>query len=309
MVNSGTLDASATVAGAQGGTITLKNMSGTTIHSGKIIAQGGQGGAGGNAEVSGATVQFTGAVDLTAPGGATGNLLFDPENVTIQANGPSTTTPSPTGTFTLTNTFTGEVDNSILTVSDLEAALANANITVTTGASGSAGAQVGDITVSNQVSWTAATSLTLSAYRNIDVNASVTNTGGGAVNLRADNSGTGIGTVVFSGNGQISTSGAVNIFYNPSVNPAASVVNTTSYVSPTENFSGNVTGGATLTAYMLVNTVYDLQNVQNNRGAPTRSGPISTPRRRPRGTTARALCRLGVQPQGHFTVSSTGRVT
>ena len=56
----------------------------------------------------------------------------------------------------------------------------------------------------------------------------------------------------------------MSIFYNPSVNPAGSGVNNTSYVNPVEDFSGNVTGGGTLTAYMLVNTVYDLQNIKNN---------------------------------------------
>ena len=87
VTNSGTLNASATVAGGTGGTVTLKNMGGKTVHSGKIIAKGGQGGAGGNAEVSGATVQFTGTVDLTAPGGTTGNLLLDPTTFTVAATG------------------------------------------------------------------------------------------------------------------------------------------------------------------------------------------------------------------------------
>ena len=59
------------------------------------------------------------------------------------------------------------------------------------------------------------------------------------------------------------TSGAVNIFYNPSDNPAGSAVNLGSYTNPT-NFSDNVTGGGTLTAYMLVNTLNDLQNIQTD---------------------------------------------
>ena len=54
----------------------------------------------------------------------------------------------------------------------------------------------------------------------------------------------------------------MNIFYNPAGNNN-STVNSTSYKSPT-NFSSYVSGGATLNAYMLVNTVYDLQNIQNN---------------------------------------------
>jgi hypothetical protein len=78
VVNSGTLDASATANGGQGGTVTLKTE-GAAIDNGKILAKGGQGGAGGNVDISGKTgLSFTGTVDLTAPGGATGNLLIVP---------------------------------------------------------------------------------------------------------------------------------------------------------------------------------------------------------------------------------------
>ena len=78
VVNSGTLDASATAAGGQGGTVLVKSAAGKVVHSGKIIARGGQGGVGGNAEISGPQFSFTGTVDLTSPGGTTGNLLLDP---------------------------------------------------------------------------------------------------------------------------------------------------------------------------------------------------------------------------------------
>ncbi len=260
LVNSGTLDASATVQGGQGGTVLLKNAGGTTIHSGKIVAQGGQGGTGGNAEISGKAVQFTGTVDLTAQGGKTGNLLFDPENVTIQSTGSTTAT----GSGSPTDVYTGTSDDSVITVTDLENALATANITVTTGVADSKGSQAGDITVSDDVTWGSGNSLTLNAYRNINLNASLTNNGGAMITLRADNSGTGVGTVTFSQNAFLSTSGAVSIFYNPSVNPAGSEINQSSYVNPTEDYSAHVTGGGSLTAYMLVNTLNDLENVRNN---------------------------------------------
>jgi filamentous hemagglutinin family protein len=87
IVNSGTLDASATAARGHGGTVTMKNMGGRTTDSGKILAQGGQGGTGGNAEVSGSAIQFNGTVDLTALGGATGDLLIDPTTLEIVASG------------------------------------------------------------------------------------------------------------------------------------------------------------------------------------------------------------------------------
>ena len=71
--------------------------------------------------------------------------------------------------------------------------------------------------------------------------------------LRADNTGTGNGTVLFSGRGLvlISGNGTAEIYYNP-----------TSYMTPTD-YSSKVSGGP-LTAYMLVNDVYQLQNVNTN---------------------------------------------
>jgi filamentous hemagglutinin family protein len=94
VTNSGTLDASATLAGGSGGTITLKNTGGTTAHSGQILALGGTGGVGGNAEISGANLGFTGTVDLTAFGGKTGNLLLDPATLDIITGGGSNLTAS-----------------------------------------------------------------------------------------------------------------------------------------------------------------------------------------------------------------------
>jgi hypothetical protein len=137
------------------------------------------------------------------------------------------------------------------------------NVVVQTGGSGSGN---GDITVASSFSWSGSNSLTLLAQRNIQFNNFVTmaNTGGAAVTLRADSQGTGVGTVTFGTSAGVSTAGTVSIYFNPSVNPAGSSVNLTSYVSPTENFTGNVMGGGTLNAYMLVNTGNDLQNIRNN---------------------------------------------
>ena len=231
-----------------------------TNYQGKISAQGGTtGGNGGSVEVSShELLNFNGTVDLRAPYGQIGTLLLDPENVTIVTTGD---TPSLSGLSSGSITLSANADDSVLSVSTLQNALALANVTVSTGSTGS---QAGDITVSSPVSWSSANSLTLSANRNIAVNANITNTGSAAVVLRADNTGTGIGVVSFGSGNTISTSGAISIFYNPSVNPAGSVVNTTSYVNPTENYSGVIAGGGTLTAYMLVNSVFDLQNIQNN---------------------------------------------
>ena len=137
---------------------------------------------------------------------------------------------------------------------------AGSDVTQQTTATGSGGN--GDITVASGISWSTNATLTLSAYRNIAVNANIASTGGGGVVLRADNAGTGTGTVTFGG-GQVSTAGTVSIYYNPIGN--SSTVNTTKYTAGTQtSFGGNVTGGATLKTHMLVNNVFDLQNMKNN---------------------------------------------
>ena len=240
----------------QGGHIVVWSNDKTTFAGGLSVASAN--GAGGFAEVSShKLLDFTGTVDLAGTAGA-GTLLLDPENLTI-ANGWDNGLANGGGTYT------AGADNSILSVATLQAALASGNVIVTTGGAGSAGSQAGDITVANDVTWSSGNSLTLDAYRDIDVNANITNTGGAAVTLRADNSGTGTGTVTFGAGNTISTSGTVTIYYNPAGNDATSV-NTTSYKTPTD-YSGNVAGGGTLASTMLVNTVFDLQNINNNLSA------------------------------------------
>ena len=90
---------------------------------------------------------------------------------------------------------------------------------------------VGDLTISNN----------LSAGTNANII------------LRADHNGTGAGTVNFqeSGSVALSGSGAAEIYYNP-----------VAYTSPAD-YAGKVTGG-TLTAYMLVNNVNQLQAMNTN---------------------------------------------
>ncbi len=218
---------------------------GVTDFAGSISARGGiNGGNGGMAEVSGhQLLEFHGAVDLRAPLGARGNLLLDPENLIIQNTGPTT------ATFNSPDTYTAGVDDSILTVADLDTLLSSTNVTVQT--LSTPGAQAGNITVADPISWSTTNSLTLSAYGNIILNSSITSSAAANVILRADNTGTGNGTI--SGAGVITTAagGTATFYYNP-----------VNYASPT-NFSANVSG-ATLTAYMLVNDVTELQNMNTN---------------------------------------------
>ncbi len=92
------------------------------------------------------------------------------------------------------------------------------------------------------MTWTSGSTLTLSAYRNIAVNANITAGNPGYANtaiiLRSDNTGVGQGTVTFGAGvkvGGSSASNLVSIFYNP-----------TAYTTPT-NYSANAGLGTTIT--------------------------------------------------------------
>ncbi|MGL9619413.1 filamentous hemagglutinin N-terminal domain-containing protein [Bradyrhizobium sp. U531] len=156
---------------------------------GTITATGAGAGAGGAVEVSShGVLGYGGYVDVTAASGSTGTLLLDPYNVTISTGANSNMSGS--------TPFTPSGNSSVLNVTTLQTALASANVTVNTGG---AGAQSGDITVANAVTWNSGNSLTLTSARDILVNAGIT-TNGGALNLNA-------GRGVTVTNATISTSG------------------------------------------------------------------------------------------------------
>jgi len=217
-----------------------------TDYQGSISAKGGvTGGDGGSAEVSShGVLAYGGTSDLSAPFGNPGTLLLDPRDVTIGT----------TGVW-------------IITPQALVQALSANNVLVTTSGTGT---DSGDITVASSFSWNGNNSLTLSANRNIifDGGVLIENTGAASLTLRADNEGMGVGTVTFSDPGEVdwsASSGDVSIFYNPDDNPTGSGINPTSYTKPTDYSSYVLTNSAAqLASYMLVNSVYDLQNIDNN---------------------------------------------
>lgn len=139
----------------------------TTRYYGSINAEGGDdSGNGGFVEVSGKEfLDFNGTVSTKALNGQDGMLLLDPTNIEISTavntnvNGASPFSP------------TLDDGPSILNVTTLQTALASGSVTVQTRATGS---QLGDITVSNPISWSANNTLTLDAHNKIIVNASIT---------------------------------------------------------------------------------------------------------------------------------------
>jgi filamentous hemagglutinin family protein len=231
----------------------ITNARTTTLEAGAMVTADGTSGAGGNVVVwSDGTTSFAGIISAKGSRGGFIETSGHQLNLTggsVNAGRGGTWLLDPVD-LTIDSTLAGTIASTLN---------AGTNVIQQTTASGSGGS--GDITVASAINWSTDAMLTLSAYRNIAVNSNITSDGGGAVALRADNTGTGTGTVSFGG-GQLSTAGAVSIFYNPTA--GNSTVNPTQYTSGTQtNFSSNVIGGATLASYMLVNNVYDLQNMQN----------------------------------------------
>src|SRR6185369_15371314 len=220
-----TIDASAKDNGDGGKVVVWSNQN--TIFNGTIMASAGSlGGDGGFVETSGGTLGFAGArVDTSAPKGRTGSWLLDPFDLTID----------------------------LAAANAISLNLASTNVTVETTASGFSGPGIpnpvgnGDIFVNANISWASNNSLTLSAYRNLVINSNISG--------RSDNTGTGFGTIAGLTGTSISTGGTVTAYYNPSVNPAGSGVNSTSYVNPSEPsfYAGHVNAAGGFTAYMLVN--------------------------------------------------------
>ncbi len=219
---------SADSATGSGGRIILSGGDGGTVNATGMLSARATGatGNGGLVETSGANVNFTGLkVDTSAAHGLTGTWLIDPTDLTV--------------------------DNAA--ASTISTNLATSNVVLQTTASGATGpgvtsAGAGDINVNAGITWNSTNSLTLSAYRNINLNAAVTGTNSTQVTLRSDNTGTGVGSVYFSGALKVSAN-HVDIFYN------------TVYTTPTD-YSAHVSG--LYDAYMLVNSITDLQNINQN---------------------------------------------
>src|SRR5215467_6657186 len=257
-----TINASARGRG-NGGKVVLWSDSETTF-AGTILARGGaRSGDGGFVEVSShQLLNYRGTTDTRAPKGTVGTLLLDPENLYVNANGlPPNSDPTA----------------SAISADALVNQLASNNVVLSTQPSGT---HAGDIFFDANVTWgtnnngtTNNNSLTLSAFHDILFmsGSKLTNTGTGNLALRADNTGTGQGTVVFDSGGHVDytqSTGTVSIFYNPSGSQASKYQNPTNYFCPPCPGGGGVfvnpNQPSQLTAYMLVNTVSDLDAVRTN---------------------------------------------
>ncbi|MDY6944966.1 MAG: YDG domain-containing protein [Pseudomonadota bacterium] len=156
--NSGSIQAQ-TIENRNGTIRLLGDMqSGSVNLAGTLDASAPAGGAGGFVETSAAHVQFTASAVVTthAAVGASGEWLIDPFDFTIAASG-------------------GDITGALLSTN-----LGLGNITIVSG-SGASGVN-GDINVNDTVSWSA-NRLTLSAFRNININTAMHGSGTGSLAL------------------------------------------------------------------------------------------------------------------------------
>jgi len=243
------------IAAGQGGAVAVWS-DGTTQFDGSISARGGAGGGdGGQVETSGHVLKVGrgAAVTTQATRGTAGSWLLDPQDLTIGGFEPGD----------------GDIDGAIIS-----AALQNNNVTIKTGpgvtCSGTPSCSAGqsgngDIILAHGSmiggnDWTSGTTLTLSAYRNIEFLGTGSldgNMSTGNIILKTDNTARGIGTVLFSSGASIygNDTGRVEIYYNP-----------TSYSTPTDyatqlDYEDNpIIRSNNLGTYMFVNLAANVAN-------------------------------------------------
>jgi filamentous hemagglutinin family protein len=152
-----------------GGTITLLGgmTAGQVNVGGTLDASAPNGGNGGAIETSAARVSVADNARVTtaAPQGLTGSWMVDPQDFTVAASG-------------------GDI-----TGSTLSGELATTNVQLESSSGGTAGS--GNVNVNDAVTWSANTSLTLTASNNVNVNANITATGSTAGLVIAPNTANG----------------------------------------------------------------------------------------------------------------------
>ncbi|CAK0739180.1 hypothetical protein CCP2SC5_1000005 [Azospirillaceae bacterium] len=170
---------------------------GATRVSGRVTARGGvNGGDGGFIETSGRHLSATRIrIDTSAQQGVAGNWLLDPYNLNVvsETNGSGISAP-------LNGVYSSNSVGDAILNSDLEAALANNNVTLQTGEGGDGN---GDITISAPVSWSSAHGLTLNAHRNVQINAPLTAPGGGSLTINPNRDESGVGTLLVGPDGYV----------------------------------------------------------------------------------------------------------
>ena len=161
--NTGVIEAR-TVENHEGTIILLGGMAAGTVNvGGTLDASAPNGGNGGFIETSAAHVKIANDAKMTtaATAGKTGTWLIDPVDFTIATTG---------------GDITGAALGNLLATNSITIQTATSPTASATNLIGTAGTN-GDIFVNDAVSWSANNTLTLDAYRNININQSITSTG------------------------------------------------------------------------------------------------------------------------------------
>lgn len=173
---------------ASGGSVVaiadLANPKSQAVISGAIQARAGaKGGDGGFVETSAANIQIAAStkVDTRAATGRAGTWLIDPADFTIASGN--------------TGTITGGTPSANVSGATLSTALSSGNVSILS-SQGTAAGQ-GDINVNDAVSWSA-NQLTLTAARNININAVMTASGGSTLVMQTGHA-NGVDTAVPGG--------------------------------------------------------------------------------------------------------------
>ncbi|MFP6849988.1 MAG: MBG domain-containing protein [Pseudomonas sp.] len=152
--NTGVIEAQ-TLGEKDGKIVLLGSFDGGTVQvAGTLDASAPKGGNGGFIETSGAHVKVANGAKVTtkATNGKTGTWLIDPTDFTVSAGN-------------------DDQSSSGIGANTLSSNLASNSVTLQTVATGS---EAGDINVNAAVTWNAATTLTLNAHNNININAAIT---------------------------------------------------------------------------------------------------------------------------------------
>ncbi|MCX5847207.1 MAG: filamentous hemagglutinin N-terminal domain-containing protein [Deltaproteobacteria bacterium] len=210
-----TLDKGSVTSAQGAGTIKILGGmdSGTVTVNGTLDASAPNGGDGGFIETSAAKVSIgdKAAITTLAPYGKTGTWLIDPTDFTIAASG-------------------GDMTGITLSTN-----LGSTDVTILSSSGATDGS--GDINVNDTVSWTSSHNLTLSAYRNIQVNAALSHSGGNAASLTlTPNTGAGGGSVITGANG------SVNLAATDSLTIAGNAYTLIGDATALQNMSSGLTG-------------------------------------------------------------------
>jgi autotransporter-associated beta strand protein len=248
MAAGATIEASATDKG-DGGKVVLwsdiHHAGSQTIAHGSIKAEAGpNGGDGGKVETSGHYLNVDDIqVSTQSSKGQAGEWLLDPYNITIASSAAGDTWATGSVTSGTDVSYTPTTQTSTILASTITGALATGNVTLSTGAVGSAGADVGNISISSALSWATDKTLTLSAANGISGSSGISMTGGGGLVVNQAGTSTYAGSISGSGTFTKNGTGALTLTGNQTYSGTTTIAAGTLNISQSGLFTfgaGNI---------------------------------------------------------------------